>query len=268
MKANNETKLYISLSKQPGNFGATIYNELFKRYGINALYLPRKAKSPQEAIACIHGLEIAGCSVSMPMKTAILPYVQDQCPIVQRTHSANTLVNRDGQIAAYNTDYYGVLGALKGVKDLSSVLIYGTGSVVSSVVDVLKFMGVEQIVIDGRSQQNVEKRASELSLDRHCSKSDRFYDLLINATPASVLSPSPLEPLLHCAQALFDLVVSKEETPLVLEAKKRQMPVVLGTTMCAYQLQRQFEIYTDVKISSQTVFEVLENCFLGDSAKR
>ena len=35
---NKETKFFISISSRPSNFGTKVYNNIFKKFGINAVY--------------------------------------------------------------------------------------------------------------------------------------------------------------------------------------------------------------------------------------
>lgn len=53
-------------------------------------------------------LDIKGAGVSMPFKIECLKYVDDQSAEVDTIGATNTLVNYNGKIKAYNTDYLAV----------------------------------------------------------------------------------------------------------------------------------------------------------------
>ena len=50
MQFNNKTKLLISVSSNPTNFGVTIYNHLFKKLNMNFVYLPFNMTNAENVI--------------------------------------------------------------------------------------------------------------------------------------------------------------------------------------------------------------------------
>ncbi len=51
MSIYKDTRIFISVAASPGNFGAIIYNALFREIGINAVYLPWQANTAAEKSA-------------------------------------------------------------------------------------------------------------------------------------------------------------------------------------------------------------------------
>ena len=45
---NKETKFFISISSRPSNFGTQVYNNIFKKFGINAVYKSFKVNNIKE----------------------------------------------------------------------------------------------------------------------------------------------------------------------------------------------------------------------------
>ena len=116
MRINKDTKLFISLSSKPSNFGTLIYNECFKRYNLNCIYKSFGSLNIKESINAVRSLEIAGCSVSMPFKERVMDYLDEIDPIALKLNSVNTIKNVSGRLKGYNTDSY-------GAKKLISIII-------------------------------------------------------------------------------------------------------------------------------------------------
>lgn len=244
MRFNNKTKLFLSASSSPTNFGVTIYNQLFKTYDINAVYLPRKVITANELIDSIKCLSIAGCSVSMPLKDKVINYLDNLDELAEKTNSVNTIVNQDGKLTGYNTDCFGAQTVLEKINP-ESVLIYGAGSVTNSVITALKNINCTNISLVNRTDSKANLLIDKYGLNHDFSSS--FYDLLINTTPSSNdINNFQLFSLLERAKSLLDLVVSPLETALVKQANIKNLSVINGIEMSKYQLQKQFFIYTKV----------------------
>ena len=104
MKLSKDTTVCISLAKQAGNFGTTIYNHVFELYGLDFLYKSFSTDDLQAAIKGAVALGVRGISVTMPYKTLVLSYVDECAPEVLATNAANTIVNDGCKLTAYNTD--------------------------------------------------------------------------------------------------------------------------------------------------------------------
>ena len=59
--------------------------------------------------------EFAAVNVTIPYKQTVLPYLDDISPVAQRIGAVNTVVNKDGRLYGYNTDYYGMKALLERV---------------------------------------------------------------------------------------------------------------------------------------------------------
>ena len=259
---NKETKLFISAAQSPGNFGATIYNQLFQIYNINAVYLPRKVIDEKRLIEAIKTMHIQGCSVTMPMKSRIIKHIDRLDGIAEKTGSVNTIVNNEGILSGYNTDYYGALDVILSLSP-QSVLIYGAGSVTSSVILAVQDSSCEKISIVARRAT----KANELSekFDIECidkTKSiNRHFDLLINTTPASIEKKHEIFSFLSCVDSVFDLVVSPIKTELVTQAQKKGCNIVEGIEMSKRQLKKQFEIYTGIKCDINIINGIINSSY-------
>lgn len=267
---NNQTRLFLSVAAQPGNFGATVFNALFAHYGVNAVYIPRKAPGAAVLARALRTLEVAGCSVSMPLKGAIIPHLDDLSPEAGEIRSVNTILNTAGVLKGYNTDYSGCLEVLRE-RPVHSVLIYGSGSVVNSVVRAAQAAGVSEVWIGARNPARARAKARLLGVPvlggkEGRRKSPERFELLINATPSGDAPEDKVrEWLPHCC-GLFDLRVRADASPLEMAAQQLGLWTVPGVEMAKFQLQRQFEIYAGILPPVEFLNALIAGSFLRRKA--
>ena len=106
-----------------------MHNAAFQELGLNAVYVAFPVTSLAQAVAGLRGLDIQGVSVTIPFKEEIIPLLDELDPQASRIGAVNTVVNRDGRLYGYNTDWLGALHALKAKTGLKGehVLILGAG---------------------------------------------------------------------------------------------------------------------------------------------
>jgi len=83
VRVNNKTKLYVSISKNPGNTGARLHNNFFKHIKKNKLYLPLKIENLKNFIKFAKDTNIQGISISAPFKKAILKYLDKRIKLLK-----------------------------------------------------------------------------------------------------------------------------------------------------------------------------------------
>ena len=69
--------------------------------------------SPEGMRALLKSRDFRGLNVTIPYKKDVLPFCDVLSGEVERIGSANTLVNRDGALIAYNTDIGGLLSLIR-----------------------------------------------------------------------------------------------------------------------------------------------------------
>lgn len=271
MSISPNTKLYISASSKPGSFGLKVYNHLFEVNQIDAIYIPLKVENAHDLAQAIRTLGISGCSVSMPLKTQILPFL-DQCDeLASELNSVNTIVNTNGILKGFNTDFYGALSTLRVAlqgQDLrsSSVLVYGAGAVALSVIKALRDLGCTNITVTARNEAKLKEFVTSQKLNAISSMSPRSrkFDWLINVTPASS-DPShlPLFKWVEQVSCVFDLVVAPKDTALIEMGKNLRKATVSGVEMAKFQLQAQYELYTGAAAEISKIEKVVSEQYLS-----
>src|SRR5690554_6568058 len=89
------------------SFSAGFFNEKFRREGIEATYVNFEIKDVAEVRAIIPSHpELKGLNVTIPLKEAVIPYLDELTPEAKKIGAVNTI--RVGEtLIGHNTDYIG-----------------------------------------------------------------------------------------------------------------------------------------------------------------
>ena len=104
--------------------------------------------------------EWAGLSLTMPLKTDVLPLLDDVSETASLTHAANTIVFTEQGRAGHNTDVAGMVRALQEAQ--GSVLapqrgaIIGSGATARSALVALARMGARDVDVIARSPERAQ----------------------------------------------------------------------------------------------------------------
>jgi shikimate dehydrogenase len=253
---SKDTKIFLSCSAKPGNFGATVYNNLFSKYKIDGIYLPRFCVDPSGLINSIRLLNCSGCSVSMPLKNSIIPYLDNLSKLAEEASSVNTITNAGGKLTGHNTDIFGVRSVL-AKQALKRAVIFGSGSVVDSIVVALNSLGIIDISILARNNNEAKLKCLKYKIHHLEDTSYAFHewDIFINATPAPF--DETMSTLYSRSNSVFDLVVSPFKTDLIKQAESDGKVFIQGVEMAIYQLQAQFKLYTNFEPSLSDISEAM-----------
>ncbi len=255
MNIRKETQCCISIAKRPGNVGAALFNRAFEAMGLDFFYKPFKVDEQDlgDAIRGVKALGIRGCSVSMPYKMEVQPYLDEIDPMAQKIAAVNTIVNEQGHLTGYNTDYSGAKQALAEACTLSSkkVLIVGAGGVSRAIIMAAVELGAGEIFLANRDEQKGRKLATDFSISFVSLKALPPHDVFINATSVG-MAPDidnmvvKESDLLSC-EAVMDVVTNPLESKLLKTAQRLKKKVIPGAKMALYGAAAQFELYTGQK---------------------
>ncbi|QDP51401.1 MAG: hypothetical protein GOVbin630_99 [Prokaryotic dsDNA virus sp.] len=129
---NKDTKIYGSFSREKGNTGTKIFNTCFQYYDLNALYRSFSVDNIGEAVRAARCLKFAGFAVSMPFKTEISGYMDVMSEEASKIGAINTVINKDGVLHGYNTDYFAARDLL-GKFSHKKIIILGNGGYAAAV---------------------------------------------------------------------------------------------------------------------------------------
>src|SRR3989344_4101736 len=253
-KLDKDVKLFISIAENPTNFGCTIHNTAFRALGVDAVYIPRKVTATEikAVMDAIRGLCIGGCGVSMPHKIKVMKYLDRIDEHAKKIGAVNTILNSNGSLEGYNTDYTGAIRALQENYNVKGKRAYvlGTGGVARVLLLALKDLGATEIFVMGRNNQSATRLSEEFQVK--ALEWDRLNkiegDILINATPIGTNSKSDCivnEDTIGKFKAVMDVVVIPLETKLIATARALGLIGIPGHTMALYQATEQFKLYTN-----------------------
>ncbi len=248
--ATKETLLCMSLAGRPGNFGVRFHNHLYQQLGLNFYY---KAFSPRDlsgAIAGMRSLGIRGCGVSMPFKEACISLIDEMDASAAAIQSINTIVNTEGHLKAYNTDYMAVAQLIDDVPRTRFAL-RGSGGMAKAVACAMRDAGFTDGLIVARNEQTGRALARTCGFEWQAELGSDVAPLLVNVTPlgmagdqadALAFETSAIE----AADTAFDVVASPANTPFIAHARKCGKRLITGDQVAAIQALEQFILYTGV----------------------
>lgn len=124
---NKDTEIYCSFAKEAGNTGCRLMNTSFYYYGLDKIYKSFSIDNIEEAVNSVRTLDIKGFAITMPFKMEVLKYVDTTDAIVSQIGAANTVINEDGRLLAYNTDAYAAMVYLDLYDNKKPLYVIGNG---------------------------------------------------------------------------------------------------------------------------------------------
>ncbi|EJN30729.1 shikimate 5-dehydrogenase [Pseudomonas sp. GM78] len=265
MNPNRDTQLCMSLSGRPGNFGLRFHNHLYEQLGLNFYYKAFSSQDLPGAVGGIRALGIRGCGVSMPFKEACIALVDELDPSAAAIQSINTIVNTDGHLKAFNTDYIAIAQLLQThqvSKDITFALL-GSGGMAKAVASALRDGGYHNGLIVARNERAGQALAKSLGYPWQAELGEQRPQMLINVTPIGMTGPQA-EQLAFDVQAIaaadivFDVVAVPAETPLIVCARAEGKHVITGLEVIAIQALEQFVLYTGVRPTDEQFQKAVE----------
>jgi len=231
-----------------------LHNTGFIARRMNAVYLPFLVKELRDFLFAIEPMGIAGFSVTLPHKEAILRHLDDCDPLAEAIGAVNTVVVRGGgKLYGYNTDYVGVLRALEKRVALrgSRVLVLGAGGAAWATALALARAGAIVAICARRKAKARElARAVRGEVIQWESPRSEFFDAIVNATPVGMF-PFVRDSLLRAAElncrVVMDLVYRPMKTELLRRAERRGIETVSGVEMFLAQGIAQWEIWSGLR---------------------
>ena len=209
-------------------------------------------KNIADFVKGVRAMNIRGISCTLPHKIEVMPYLDEIDEIAKKIGAVNTIVNDNGILKGYNTDYLGVLLPLEQLVSLTNktVVILGAGGAARAAAYAVTSHGA-RLVMYNRTFEKAQELAKEFhgeALSSEKIEEIKNADIIINATsvglhPNEKETPLPKE-LITNKQIVFDAVYSPFETRLLKEAKEKCATIIHGTEMLLHQGAAQFSLYT------------------------
>lgn len=250
-----------SIAGSIGGMGVLMHNAAYKALGLNYTYVSFQPDNLEYAITGMKTLGFRGLGVTMPFKQEVIQYLDILDESARMIGAVNTIVNDDGVLKGYNTDWTGAIRALEEACDIrdKKVAVLGAGGAGRAILYALKKY-TKDIVLYNNNESKGRDVADHFKV-KYFGSIDKFnsnteYDILINTTSVGFKSEASILTSEQMKQnkIVFDVVFSPIETTLLKIAKSLGCITIPGYRMLIHQACYQFELYTGVKAP----FEVME----------
>jgi len=227
------------------SFSPAYFNNKFVAGGIDAPYKAFPISGISELPALLQQQPLLrGFNVTIPYKTAILPYLHQLSPEASVIQAVNCVRVSDGILQGYNTDHWGFSESLKPLLPAEiSALILGTGGSSKAVAYALQQLGIPYCYVS-RDPQHPGVIGYE---DLHEDLLEQ-YRLIINTTPLGMFPdveqcpPVPYH-LLGKDHILFDLVYNPEQTLFLQKGREQGATIKNGAEMLRLQAEHSWDIW-------------------------
>ncbi|MEE1803716.1 shikimate dehydrogenase [Streptomyces sp. JV176] len=196
----------------------------------------------------------AGLSLTMPLKRAVIPLLDEVTDTAASVEAVNTVVlGDDGRRTGDNTDIPGMIAALRerGVEKVESAAILGAGATASSAVAALSRICTGPVTAYVRTKARAAEMrgwGERLGVDIRIAdwaEADRALHapLVIATTPAGT-TDALADAVPEAAGTLFDVLYEPWPTALASAWARREGALVSGLDLLVHQAVLQVELMT------------------------
>ena len=261
----------------------------------------RRDTLPDDLPAIMHGVRnpkgtedapyIAGLSVTMPLKTAVIQYCDELSETARVTGAVNTVYPRGEKVLGDNTDVVGIVNALRhaGLEpnpEHDQPAVVGGGATAISALTALHALGYRRVSVYARSLHklgSVQEAADRLGVQLEQVSLSELPQNLAERGHHPVVSTLPAHAADEWASQLTGLKgASATHRPVLLDVAYNPWPSVLasdweanggtvvsGLEMLLYQAVEQVLLFTDRTLSEGELLGLVNTmCAAVDLAPR
>ena len=196
--------------------------------------------------------EFKAINVTIPYKQTVMPYLDEISEEARNIGAVNTIINRNGKLYGFNTDYYGFIGLVKhsGVSvEGKTCLILGTGGASKAVEEALKNLHAKEVlkasIIEGEG----------LSYDEIYSHQE--VSVIVNATPVGMY-PHNEDNIVDISrfknlEGYLDVIYNPLRTINTIKAEEMGLKAEGGLYMLVAQAIYAMELFLDKKIDESII---------------
>ena len=190
--------------------------------------------------------DFCGINVTIPYKEDVIKHLFYMSSQAQKIGAVNTIVNREGRLYGYNTDFFGMSDLIRrtGVELAGKkVVILGTGGTSRTAVAVAHALGAREVLRVSR-----QAREDAITYDT-LAMAHTDAEILINTTPCGMYPRAGEVPVdiadFPRLEGVIDAIYNPLRPQLILEAQKRGIPASGGLYMLVAQAVRASEIFLE-----------------------
>jgi shikimate dehydrogenase len=243
-----------------------MHNAALQSMGIPWVYVPFDVEPSQirEAVNGIRATKTVGINVTIPLKGAVIPFLDEIDEEAARIGSVNTIHNVEGVLHGYSTDGPGFLSALEALNwPVQGLNVYcvGAGGSAKAVSYALAARG-NHLIIANRTRERAEELVG--IINRYFPGTAEAagwgedvpaIDLIVNTSslgmhPNEDQMPPISDLMLTSVQYVYDLIYAPPETKLLTAAKRAGCRVSNGLGMLARQGAISLAIWAGMPLDS------------------
>ncbi len=261
LRLTKDTRLCLSLSARPSNFGTRLHNFLYEALGLDFVYKAFATDDIIGAVAGIRALRVRGAAISMPFKEAVIPLVDAMMPSAAAIGAVNTLVNDAGRLTAHNTDYAAMAALIveRGLVPDATLILCGSGGMAKAVACAFRDAGFTRGTIVARNAVTGRGLAEACGWRWVPEIGGLSAAILVNVTPIGMAGGPEVDDLAFSAEriaeadAIVDVVALPVETPTIRAARAAGKSVITGAEIGVLQAIEQFVLYTGVRPDDELI---------------
>lgn len=204
--------------------------------------------------------EFTALNVTIPYKKDVIPYLDEMDEHAKAIGAVNTIVNRDGKLKGYNTDFTGFLYMVKKHNvhmEGKKVLIIGNGGASAAIQAVVQHESAGSMVI-----VDVVPGNGAISYDEMFS-SHLDAEIIINTSPIGMyprIGNAPIDiSMFHKCEAVLDVIYNPILTRLCFETQEMDIKRVNGLEMLIAQAKQSVEFFLDKSIDDQIIDDIYQD---------
>jgi shikimate 5-dehydrogenase len=183
-----------------------LHNTAAQYHHLNFLYKSFSVDNIEDAIKAMRLLKFRGAGITMPFKVEIIKYLDILTPEAQDINAVNTVLNEDGKLIGYNTDWISATRIIKREIGDRNVVILGNGGYARAVEYAIKKLGCSYNIIDRKLWHIIPEIRNQL---------------VFNCTPVENIE-------IDVSNVFIDCLTSTET----------------GKELAIWQAKEQFQLYT------------------------
>lgn len=254
-----------------------MHNAVIDALNLDYTYIamPVKPEDIEEAVLGLRALQFRGFNVTIPHKISIMKFLDQIDASAEAIGAVNTVVNQEGALIGYNTDYIGFIAPLKKMQVViadQNAIILGAGGAARAVLWGLIREKVRHITVVGRNMEKLNalreqyKRYFTIEV---LDWNDPTYEqrlqtaaLIVNTTPLgmhpNVDACPPIDwSCVNKKAVAYDLIYTPSITQFLAKAKANGNAILNGESMLVEQGAAAFKIWTAKEAVTSVMYEVL-----------
>ena len=200
--------------------------------------------------------EFKGINVTIPYKKEVISYLDEVDPLVKRIGSCNCIINNNGKLKGYNTDYYGFKFLLEENEvsiENKNIAVLGSGGTYKTIKAVLEDLNANNIYCISRNKKDDNYTYEELLSLK--------VDIIINTTPIGMYPNNYVNNIdldkIENLELVIDVIFNPLRTKLLIDAKRKNIKTIGGLQMLVAQGIKSSELF----LNKNYTLEEIRSCY-------